>query len=150
MPNSTDAAKRYAVFTFGTSDIYVEHEFGIKKLGMEIKNIDELYLNPFGSVIDKSEIEKGGSSNYKGITMVFENEVPDNVATVPLPEGTYAVMAFAGTYKDIDLYLQEIIKWIKENGWRIIGDALVLIITDKAYSDYEYEYISEIQIPVNK
>jgi DNA-binding transcriptional MerR regulator/effector-binding domain-containing protein len=135
-------------FTFGNGDIFVEHELGIKKLGMEIKSIDELYVNPFGSVIDKSEIEKGNYSNFKGITMVFGHSVPDEIATIPLPEGVYATMAFVGTYKDIESYFREMTNLINENGYKIAGDALVLIITDKAYSDYEYEYISEIQIPI--
>ncbi|HWQ72338.1 MAG TPA: MerR family transcriptional regulator [Desulfitobacteriaceae bacterium] len=135
-------------FTFGNGDIFVEHELGIKKLGMEIKSIDELYLNPFGSVIAKNNIINGDYANYKGITMVFEHSIPDNLTTIPLPEGIYATMVFVGTYKDTKNYFREITKQIKENCYEITGDGLVLIITDKAYSDYEYEYISEIQIPV--
>lgn len=135
-------------FTFGNGDKFVEHELGIKKLGMKIKSIDELYLNPFGSVIDKSEIEKGDYSNFKGITMVFGAIVPDDIATIPLPEGVYATMAFVGTYHDTENYFREMTHQIKEKGYEIAGDGLVLIITDKAYSDYEYEYISEIQINI--
>lgn len=135
-------------FTFGNGDIFVEHELGIKKLGMVIKSIDELYLNPFGSVIDKHDIEKGDYSNFKGIAMVFGQSIPDEVATIPLPEGVYATMVFVGTYKDTENYFTAMTKQIKENGYEIAGDGLVLIITDKAYSDYEYEYISQIQIPI--
>lgn len=137
-------------FTFGSCDIFTEHEFGIKKLGMEIKSIDELYLNPFGSVIDKKEIEKGNYSNFKGIAMVFEHSIPGEISTIPLSEGIYATMAFVGTYKDIKNYFREMTDQIRKNGYVIAGDGLVLIITDKAYSDYEYEYISEIQIPVKR
>ena len=57
-------------------------------------------------------------------------------------------MVFVGTYKDIENYFREMTQQIEEQGYEIAGDGLVLIITDKAYSDYEYEYISEIQIPV--
>lgn len=137
-------------FTFGNGDIFVEHELGIKKLGMELKSIDELYLNPFGSVIDKCEIERGNYSNFKGITMVFGHSIPDKIATIPLPEGVYATMAFVGTYKDIEGHFSEMINHIKMNEYEIAGDGLVLIITDKAYSDIEYEYISEIQIPIKR
>jgi len=141
-------ARQMLFFTFGNGDIILEHELGIKKLGLELKNIDELYLNPFGSVIDKIELENGHYSKFKGITMVFGNSIPDEVATTPLPEGIYATMVFIGTYKDIENYFRAMTQQIKEKGYEIAGDGLVLIITDKAYSDYEYEYISEIQIPV--
>lgn len=135
-------------FNFGSGDIFTEHEFGIKKLGMEIKSIDELYLNPFASVIDKNNIENGDYTNFKGIAMVFEHNIPDAILTIPQPGGLYATMAFAGTYKDIKTYFSELTNEIKKNGYQVAGDGLVLIITDKAYSDYEYEYISEIQVPV--
>jgi len=135
-------------FTFGGGDIYAEHEFGIKKLEMELKNIDDLYLNPFGSVVGKTEIEKGEYSNFKGIFMVFEYEKPKSISTITLPNSSYATMVFVGTYKDIDAHFRKLTCWINENQYEITGDGLVLIITDKAYSDYEYEYISEIQIPV--
>lgn len=135
-------------FTFGSGDNFVEHELGIKKLGMKIKSIDELYLNPFGSVIDQKEIEKGNYSNFKGIAMVFGKCIPEDIATIPLPEGVYATMPFVGTYQDTENAFREVIRQVQEKGYVIAGDGLVLIITDKAYSDYEYEYISEIQIPI--
>lgn len=137
-------------FTFGSGDMYAEHEFGIKKLEKEIENIDDLYLNPFGSVIGKTEIENGQYSNFKGISMIFQNERRENLPTITLPHSLYAAMAFVGTYKDVAVHFSRLIGWVKENKYEVSGDGIVLIITDKAYSDYEYEYISEIQIPVKE
>jgi effector-binding domain-containing protein len=107
-------------------------------------------MNPFASVIGKEEIEKGEYSNFKGISIVFSDKNRCNLTTNSLPESTYATMAFVGTYKNIDTHFQHLIKWISDNHYEVTGDGLVLIITDKAYSDFEYEYISEIQIPVKK
>lgn len=137
-------------FSFGNGGLYEEHEMGIKKLEMALDNIDELYMNPFASVIGKEEIEKGEYSNFKGISIVFSDKNRCNLTTNSLPESTYATMAFVGTYKNIDTHFQHLIKWISDNHYEVTGDGLVLIITDKAYSDFEYEYISEIQIPVKK
>lgn len=137
-------------FNFGTGDVFLEHEYGIKKLGLEIKNIDELYINPFSSVVDKSDIEKGNFTHFKGISLVFEKGRMQINSKRSLPGGDYATIAYTGTYKDVTSYFQRLIEWIRESNYEIIGDGLVLIITDKAYSDYEYEYISEIQVPVKK
>jgi len=137
-------------FDFGSGDVFFEHEYGIKKLGMEIQNIEELFSNPFGSIIQREEIEKGNYTNFKGISLVFEKGTVRSHSTVPLPGGDYATIAYTGTYKDVTGYFAKLIAWIGECSYKIAGDGLVLIITDKAYSDYEYEYISEIQVLVQK
>ena len=137
-------------FSFGSDDVFVEHEYGIKKLGMEIKNIDELYMNPFGSVIEKGEIEKGNYTNFKGISLIFEKGTIDAASKILLDTGEYASIAYIGTYKDVFKYFKKLMRWVKTNKFQIVGDGVVLILTDKAYSDYEYEYISEIQVPVKK
>jgi DNA-binding transcriptional MerR regulator/effector-binding domain-containing protein len=137
-------------FNFGSGDVFFEHEYGIKKLGMEIQNIEELYTNPFCSVIDKAEIEKNNFTNFKGISLILEKGRMNTASTIPLPGGEYATIAYTGTYNDVTAYFQRLTKWIAEMNYTIIGDGLVLIITDKAYSDYEYEYISEIQVQVQK
>lgn len=135
---------------FGSGDVYFEHEYGIKKLGMEIENIDELYINPFSSVIDRGEIEKGNFTNFKGISLVCEKGSLQAGTRIPLAGGEYASVAYTGTYKDVEGYFKRLVEWIGEHRYKITGDGLVLIITDKAYSDFEYEYISEIQVPVKK
>lgn len=136
-------------FNFNSDDFFLEHEYGIKKLGMEIKDINDLYLNPFSSVIDQQDIQNENFTKFKGISLVF-NENKRVKGTIPLPAGEFALVTYIGTYKDVLDYIKKLVKWIKENNYKITGDGLVLIITDKAYSDYEYEYISEIQIPVQK
>lgn len=137
-------------FDFEGGDIFTEHELGIKKLENVLQNIDDLYLYPFGSVIDKQQLENGEYENFKGIAMVFESECPDKLETVSLAAGLYATMTFIGTYKDISSYSERIVRWIKDENYEMTGSGIVLVITDKAFSDFEYEYISEIQIPVKK
>jgi DNA-binding transcriptional MerR regulator/effector-binding domain-containing protein len=137
-------------FDFGSGDVFFEHEYGIKKLGMEIQNIEEFYINPFCSVIDRNQIEVGNYTNFKGISLVFEKGRVQSASNIPLPGGEYATIAYIGTYKDVTAYFKKLREWIAGQDYEIAGDGLVLIITDKAYSDLEYEYISEIQILVKK
>jgi DNA-binding transcriptional MerR regulator/effector-binding domain-containing protein len=137
-------------FNFGSEDVFFEHEYGIKKLGMKIKNIEEFYINPFCSVIDKNQIEMGNYTNFKGISLVFEKGRMQTTSNIPLPGGEYATIAYIGTYKDVTAYFEKLREWIAKQNYKIAGDGLVLIITDKAYSDYEYEYISEIQVLIKK
>lgn len=142
--------RKFLFFHFGEGDVFTEHELGIKKLENSLQNVDDLYLNPFGTVISCENLKNKRFENYKGIAMVFETEKTPNKPMQDLPEGAYAAMAFIGTYKDITRYCAQLVDWIRQQGYEITGDGIVLVITDKAYSDLEYEYISEIQIPVRK
>ena len=131
------------------SETIAEHEFGIKKIEMALNSIDELYMNPFASVIDRKMLDDGHYSTFKGISMIFSNKVPENIKTIPIEAATYATMTFVGTYNErVEKRFNVIADWIHENKYELAGDGFILIITDKAFTDYDYEYISEIQIPI--
>lgn len=137
-------------FDFESGDAFTEHEFGIKKLENVLDNVDDLYLNPFGMVIGQAEFECGHYDRFKGIAMIFSGKDVRRPGTHLLPAGAYATMAFIGTYKDVSKACGQLGRWVREHDYQVTGDGYVLVVTDKAYSDYEYEYISEIQIPVKK
>lgn len=67
-----------------------------------------------------------------------------------IPENEYACIAFLGPYKDMGKHYELLIKWIDENGYKIVGDSIEKNIVDYGFSDSESEYISEIQIPIKK
>ena len=67
-----------------------------------------------------------------------------------IEENDYACIVFSGPYEEIEKYYRIIIKWIDENGYKIIGDSIEKNIVDYDFSDSEEEYISEIQIPIKK
>lgn len=67
-----------------------------------------------------------------------------------ISENDYACIVFSGPYEDIEKYYIILIKWIEENGYTIIGDSIEKNIVDYDFSDSEEEYISEIQIPIQK
>ncbi|ADU27900.1 MerR family transcriptional regulator [Ethanoligenens harbinense] len=142
--------RRILFFHFGGGDIVSEHEFGIKKLENVLENVDDLYLNPFGTVISKDALQTKSYEIFKGIAMVFDADIPKRPGTLPMQTGSYACMAFVGTYKEVSGYCAQLVDWINKQNLEIIGDGIILVVTDKAYSDFEYEYVSEIQVPVRK
>lgn len=142
--------RRILFFHFGGGDIFSEHELGIKKLENALENVDDLYLNPFGTVIAKEKLKNKAYETFKGIAMVFDADTPERFGTQTLKAGQYACMAFVGTYKDVSRHCAQLVDWISEQKLEITGDGIVLVVTDKAYSDFEYEYISEIQVPICK
>lgn len=67
-----------------------------------------------------------------------------------IPEHEYACLTYLGPYQDIDKHYRVLLNWIKDNGYSIAGDSIEKNIVDYDFSDIEYEYISEIQIPIKK
>lgn len=65
-------------------------------------------------------------------------------------EGEYACIAFLGPYRDMEKHYKTLIRWIEDNGYVISGDSIEKNIIDYDFSDLEYEYVSEIQIPIRK
>ena len=62
--------------------------------------------------------------------------------------GLYACLSFHGSYENIGEFYDYILNWIEANNLEIRGASLEKNIVDYDFSDFEEEFISEIQIPV--
>ena len=67
-----------------------------------------------------------------------------------IPKHDYACITFLGPYRDIEKHYRVLINWIKENGYEITGNSIEKNIVDYDFSDSENEYVSEIQIPIER
>ncbi len=65
-----------------------------------------------------------------------------------LEQGHYVTLAFNGTLEDGKIYYDKLLQYIKDNKHEVVGDALVMIIADSAFSAKKEEYICDIQIPI--
>ncbi len=67
-----------------------------------------------------------------------------------MPSTEYACLIVIGPYSEMPKHYRKLINWIKENNYSITGDSIEKNIVDYDFSDYEEEYVSEIQIPIKK
>lgn len=67
-----------------------------------------------------------------------------------LPASDYACLLFVGPYSHIESHYNQLIDYIEANGYEIAGSSVEKNIVDYDFSDSDEEYISELQIPIQK
>jgi len=87
-------------------------------------------------------------TEYRYFIEVLSTDINHNHQVLILPQKQYACIAFRGPYTDMVKHYEFLTTWIKENNYTIDGPSIEKNIVDYDFSDSEYEYISEIQIPV--
>lgn len=125
-------------------------EYGLKQLSLQVKDYTLLFKGIITLTIDKENLMKKVYDSWKGLAFIFDedNKISEDLTIVP--SGQYAVIVYYGSYENGGRYYNELLKWIQDNNYEIVGDAVVLNITEAAFCDSEEEYITEIQIPVEK
>lgn len=123
-----------------------EIDFEIKILNKKTKYEGDNILtdNEIGAVITKENFKK---SEYETFSETFIiNEERGEV----LKGGYFLTLIFRGSYKYSKKYYGILKKFLKENNYDIIGDILEIYHIEVHITENEEEYITEIQIPVEK
>ncbi|WZL73319.1 MerR family transcriptional regulator [Clostridiaceae bacterium 35-E11] len=128
----------------------VTYEYGIKELNTTLQDELCLFNGVIGVILDQKHLENKDYDYNKGVALVFEENMVGDSALKTLPAGDYAAITFKGSYEQSEKLLETLLWWIDEKQYMINGDGLVLAITDAAFSNFEDEYITEIQIPIKK
>ena len=126
----------------------VEFEYGLKELSSVVKDELCLFNGIISIVVDKNDLKNNTYDQWKGLALIFEHDVADSSNFQTLPEGNYAAITFMGSYEQGHMSFHKLNEWIKHQKFEIAGDGIALTITDAAFSNFESEYITEIQIPV--
>lgn len=100
--------------------------------------------------ISKKDILGGRFEQFNYFIEILSREEESSLKMQVLPENDYACIVFCGSYSKIEYYYRKLINWIEENDYIIAGDSIEKNIVDYGFSNYEEEYISEIQIPIIK
>lgn len=99
--------------------------------------------------IHSNELGKNNLDGYNFIGNMLKQPVADkNVRT--FPEGLYAVACHLGSYDTIFDTYRKLLRYIRRHHYTISGDSLEVSITDMAFTDNPEEFVTEIQIPVEK
>lgn len=140
----------------------VRINFEIKDLYQYIKLMYESYLkglsgrksvghNEVVLQIDRRNLEQGKFRLYNSIGVFINREdINHQSGCSVIPAGTYAAGYHIGSYDSIHHTYNRIYTYICENGYRITGDSLEFAIISIALTENREEFITEIQIPVEK
>jgi DNA-binding transcriptional MerR regulator len=127
-----------------------KYEYGLKKLSLQIKDNTLLFKGVITLIIDRANLIKRVYNSWKGLAFIFDEDISIEESSSIITPGQYAVIFYYGSYENGSIYYKKLLEWIDENNCRIVGDAIVLNITEAAFCDREDEYITEIQIPVER
>lgn len=130
---------------------YSEVEFSVafKKLNqLCLKENMPIWEMNIGGLVP---IEKLRLSRYKDCSRLFillNDEDYANAKT--LPEGDYVFGYHRGNYESLELTYRKLVRFITSSGYEIVGDSVELYLLDFGVENNEKNYLSEIQIPVQK
>lgn len=122
-------------------------EYAIKDLMNLVEDELPLFRGIIGSTISTKLVNKGVYDFWNSMVLIFHENIEGQGVKI-LEQGQYATLAFNGTLEDGKIYYDKLLQYIKENKYQVVGDALVMIIADSAFSAKKEEYICDIQIPI--
>lgn len=140
----------------------VRINFEIKDLYQYIKLMYESYLkglsgktgsehNEIVLKIDRRNLEQEKFRLYNSIGIFINREdMEHQCGCEVIKAGTYATGYHIGDYDTIHHAYTRLYAYIKENGYRITGDSLEFAIISIALTENRDEFITAIQIPVEK
>ena len=107
-----------------------------------------VFLGKIGMSIAKQKIEKRQFDSYDAIFLLVENEAVEESVQEEIPEGLYVRLRFQGTHVDASTYYEQLLQYIKQKHYEIIGDSVEVTYIDYGLSNNTNEFVTEIQIPV--
>ncbi|NMA84241.1 MAG: MerR family transcriptional regulator [Epulopiscium sp.] len=126
-----------------------EVDLAFRKL--ERKNDEKALLfgnKNMGVFISDQGMEKGIYNLYENVFFFVDESEKDY--DMILPEGDYLTLIYQGAYKKSQYFFQQLLSYIKENEYSIVGSPMEIYRIDIHETSREKEFITEIQIPITK
>ena len=104
-----------------------------------------------GILIPQEDLVAGKlSDRYKVFGFPNKKKIPSAVKDhiVVLKKGSYVCRTFIGSIWEREAYIHETLQWIENHGLTITGAGICLNPIDDMVSDYNNDYVCEVQIPV--
>ena len=104
-----------------------------------------------GILIPQEDLVSGKQSDcYKVFGFPNKKKIPTAIKEhiVVLQKGSYVCRTFLGSIWERESYIHETLRWIRDHDLTITGDGICLNPIDDMVSDYNNEYVCEVQIPV--
>lgn len=126
----------------------INFEYGLKELYKRLKDDIYIFNSTICSIISKENVVRKNYRYLDAVGLVINNPSIKAKPIKVLEKGLYATLAFNGTDDEMEDNYKKLVSFIERNNYEIIGDGLVITITDITFSDYSEDYIKEIQVPV--
>lgn len=122
-------------------------EIAVKRLFDKLEELHLNYTYELGSIVQKENLYKG---DYHRLRWVFNclNEYIDRDDVIIKPKGKYISIYHRGPYDETEKSYNKLLEYIREKGYKIIGDSYELDLIDNFSVSSEKEYLTELSILV--
>ena len=144
-----DIGDRKIIFIEGDFESDDEIDLAFRKL--ESRDDSSLMLfasKDMGAMITRSGIRRGEFSDYQNVFFLLDDNEEDYDAV--LPKGHYATIIYKGEYEKGDTLYQELLENISESGFKIIYPVIEIYRLDIHSTSRISEFVTEIQVRVEK
>jgi len=123
-------------------------ELSIRLLENSSKLQSAVFLGKVGMSISKQKMNQRKFDSYDAIFLFVENEVAEISVQEELLAGLYLTLRFQGTHVDAGIYYEQLLHYLEQKRYEIIGDSVEVTYVDYGLSNNTNEFVTEIQIPV--
>lgn len=112
---------------------------------------DQFYIlgnHNIGAVFDYEKVQQGICNVFKSVFCLLGEDA--EIFNFKLEAGTYMSCHYTGAYKNNKNCMKQILEYIRKKEYTIIGDPLEIYKIDIHETGQEKEFVTEIQIPVEK
>ncbi|SEQ15248.1 MerR family transcriptional regulator [Piscibacillus halophilus] len=123
---------------------HAELELALKTLEHRTGLNASIYIGGVGVTRSLKELPK---PVYNSIFLMLEDEDIDHELVTVIPQGEFATLTVNRQRVQAHDY-DPLLKFIEENGYKIVGDAIERVMIDEYISQNKKEHLSEIQVPI--
>lgn len=124
-----------------------EFEINLRKILLEVENNYENVNAEIAFTISYDDINNTGIADCENVMIhLGENITYEDEKIISMPKGDYITMYFDDTYRDSGKYYEAIIKYIKENNIKTVGDFHEIYIMTRVGSDGKEKSLGQIEI----
>lgn len=125
-------------------------ELAVRELGNRGNENTSIFNGKVGLSISREHLMNKAYEEYDSIFILTEHKKYDRELIKVLPKGIYAAIRFNGTHENSPFYYNQLIDYIHKNGYEILDDSFEITQIDYALTTDKSEFITEIQILINK
>ena len=141
--------ERKILFIKGKMTLDEEVDLAFRHLESKDDTNLSLFANrDMGVFISKSSLLNKDYRRYENPFFLMEDD--DSNFNMSIAKATFASISYKGDYHNSPIYMEKLLKFIKENNYSISGDAIEIYRVDIHISEDPDEFINEIQIPIDK
>ncbi len=126
-----------------------ELELHLRRLDNALNQQGLIFIGKVGLTVSIDNLREHRFQEYNSIFILHEGEGDHELMHI-LPAGEYATIYYHGNHQASTPYYERLMESIAEQGYAIAGDAIERTIINQYISKNSEDYLTEIQIPIQK